>query len=124
MKYWKQGFHLEQDENKSRIEITDEYWEELLEGQSSGKIIYEDKDGYPKLKDWEPNEKDILKEEIRELKQWFDSYYAQHEQKYRRLHTLKILTDENKDPYEELVNLYNEAETKRKRIQELENLIK
>lgn len=66
---------------------------------------------------------EILEEEIKDLKLWLDTYYAQHEQKYRRLKTLGKLTDEGKDPYNELINLYNEAEIKRARIQELERLL-
>ena len=66
---------------------------------------------------------EILEEEIKDLKLWLDTYYAQHEQKYRRLHTLGKLTDEGKDPYNELINLYNEAEIKRARIQELERIL-
>ena len=58
--------------------------------------------------------------EIATLKNWYETYYTQHEQKYRRLHSLGKLTDEGKDPYQELINLYNEAEIKRARIQELE----
>lgn len=54
---------------------------------------------------------------------WFDGYYTEHEQKYRRLHTLGLMTDEGKDPYTALTELYAEAETKRKRIQELEELL-
>ena len=66
---------------------------------------------------------EILEEEIKDLKLWLDTYYARHEQKYRRLHSLGKLTDEGKDPYNELINLYNEAEIKRARIQELERLL-
>lgn len=58
--------------------------------------------------------------EIDYLKLWFNDVYTIEEQKYRRLHTLGKLTDEGKDPYNELINLYNEAEIKRARIQELE----
>lgn len=61
--------------------------------------------------------------EIEKLKNWYNNYYTQHEQKYRRLHSLGKLTDEGKDPYNELINLYNEAEIKRARIQELERLL-
>lgn len=57
------------------------------------------------------------------LKEWFSKYYQEHEQKYRRLHTLGQLTDEGTNPYEELVKLYQEAEIKRKRIQEIEVLL-
>ena len=61
--------------------------------------------------------------EIDYLKLWFNEEYTKLEQKYRRLHTLGKLTDEGKDPYNELINLYNEAEIKRARIQELERLL-
>ena len=58
--------------------------------------------------------------EIDYLKLWFNEDYTIGEQKLRRLHTLGKLTDDGKDPYNELINLYNEAEIKRARIQELE----
>lgn len=71
----------------------------------------------------QPTAKELAEQEINELKSWYDTYYSQHEQKYRRLHSLGKLTDEGKDPYNELINLYNEAEIKRARIQELERLL-
>jgi hypothetical protein len=49
MKYWKEGFYLDQIENS--VEITDEYWQELLNGQSNGKQITSDENGYPILVD-------------------------------------------------------------------------
>ena len=69
------------------------------------------------------SQNDLFNNEINKLKLWFNTYYTEHEQKYRRLHSLGKLTDEGKDPYNELINLYNEAEIKRARIQELEVLI-
>jgi len=63
------------------------------------------------------------KNEYLDLLAWFDIYYTQHEQKLRRLHTLGQKTDDNKDPYIELLSLYAEAETKRARIRELEVLL-
>ena len=69
------------------------------------------------------SQNDLFNNEINKLKLWFNTYYTEHEQKYRRLHSLGKLTDEDKDPYSELVNLYNEAEIKRARIQELERLL-
>ena len=63
---------------------------------------------------------DINMTEIDYLKLWFSDVYTIEEQKLRRLHTLGKLTDEGKNPYNELINLYNEAEIKRARIQELE----
>ena len=50
MKYWKQGFYLNQIEGS--VEIDDDYWQELLDGQSQGKQIVSDEDGYPVLKDY------------------------------------------------------------------------
>ena len=69
------------------------------------------------------SKQELAHKELLELKYWYNNYYTQHEQKYRRLHTLNKLTDEGKDPYNELINLYNEAEIKRARIQELERLL-
>lgn len=70
-----------------------------------------------------PSENERLKSEMNELKNWFNTYYTEHEQKYRRLNTLKQLTDELEDPYNKLVELYKDAEIKRKRIQEIEALL-
>ena len=50
-KYWKQGFYDEPQEGS--VEITEEYWQELLDGQSSGKEIKENEAGYPVLVDHE-----------------------------------------------------------------------
>lgn len=50
-KYWKQGFYDELQEGS--VEITEEYWQELLDGQSSGKEIRENESGYPVLVDHE-----------------------------------------------------------------------
>lgn len=70
-----------------------------------------------------PSETEKLQNEIYQLKNWFNTYYTEHEQKYRRLNTLKQLTDELEDPYNKLVELYKDAEIKRKRIQEIEVLL-
>lgn len=64
-----------------------------------------------------------MSNEMGYIKLWLDTYYTQHEQKYRRLHTLGLKCDNGADPYNELINLYNEAEIKRARIQELERLL-
>ena len=66
---------------------------------------------------------ELILNEINSLKEWYENYYTQHEQKFRRLHLLNKLTDDGKDPYQELINLYKEAEIKRARIQELEAII-
>lgn len=69
------------------------------------------------------SEENLARDELINLTAWFNGYYTEHEQKYRRLHSLNKLTDEGKNPYNELINLYNEAEIKRARIQELERLL-
>ena len=71
----------------------------------------------------QPTESELAQQELTELKEWYDIEYERKEQKYRRLHTLGKLTDEGNNPYDELIALYQEAETKRARIQELERLL-
>ncbi len=67
MKYWEDGFYLEQNENNTRIEITDERWQELLEEQTNGKVIYVD-NGELKVKDCELSEEEIKQNRIEEIK--------------------------------------------------------
>ena len=45
MKYWKQGFYDEPVEGG--VEITDERWLELIDGQAAGMLITEDEQGSP-----------------------------------------------------------------------------
>ena len=66
-----------------------------------------------------PTEEEQKQNEIAVLRKWFDVEYTKNEQKYRRLHTLGLTCDNGQKPYDALVDLYNVAETKRKRIQEL-----
>ena len=47
MKYWKNGFYDEPQEGS--VEITEEYYQKLLAGQSTGLLIGESKKGYPVL---------------------------------------------------------------------------
>lgn len=58
-----------------------------------------------------------------DLKKWFEKIYTYKEQKYRRLISLNKLDDDGVDGQTKLTALYEEAEEKRKRIQELENLL-
>lgn len=58
-------------------------------------------------------------EEYGYLLNWFDTEYTKQEQKYRRFQVLNLNCDDGKKPYDALVELYNDAEIKRKRIQEL-----
>jgi len=46
--YWKNGFYDTSIEGS--VEISAEYWKELLDGQSAGLIIVENEKGYPILK--------------------------------------------------------------------------
>jgi len=68
-------------------------------------------------------EKKEARDEIKTLKRWFDFYYTQHEQKYRRLIALGDLTDDGNNPEDVLMDLYREAEINRKTIQDLEKII-
>ena len=52
MKYWKQGFYDEPVEGG--VEITDERWLELIDGQAAGMLITEDEQGSPVLTEYEP----------------------------------------------------------------------
>lgn len=61
--------------------------------------------------------------EYQNLIGWFNGYYAEHEQKYRRLHTLGKTTDSGKNAYDALIELYKLAEQKRQRLQELEVIL-
>lgn len=83
-------------------------------GEQDGKTIY---------KIIEIPEEDSYIQEYRALKIWFDNKYEYKEQKYRRLITLSLLGDDGSDPNDKLLDLYKEAEVKRRRIQEIECLI-
>ena len=65
MKYWKQGFY-DEPVNGS-VEITDEYYNQLLAGQSAGLLIVESKGGYPILVVNEPTIKEIRAQKLNEL---------------------------------------------------------
>ena len=72
MKYWKQGFYLNQIEGSTPIE--DDYWQELLDGQSQGKQIVSDEDGYPILADPpSPSQSELDAQEIASLKAYLSS---------------------------------------------------
>lgn len=50
MKYWKQGFYDEPVEGG--VEISDERWLELIDGQAAGILITEDEQGSPVLTEY------------------------------------------------------------------------
>ena len=104
------------------IEMSFEEFDRLMCEQAKGKELVVD-NGKVVAIEHQESKQELAQKELLELKYWYDNYYTQHEQKYRRLHSLGKLTDEGANPYDELIKLYNEAEIKRARIQELERLI-
>ena len=66
MKYWKQGFYDEPIEGS--IEITEEYWQELIDGQSTGKEIKENESGYPVLVEYQFSLDELKDMKIAEIK--------------------------------------------------------
>ena len=70
MMYWKNGFYDTPIEGS--VEISIEYWQELLDGQSAGLIIVENEKGYPILKEYEPTLLELKARKIAEL-QAYDS---------------------------------------------------
>jgi hypothetical protein len=63
--YWKKGFYDEPQEGA--VEISVEYWQELLDGQSSGKEIKENESGYPVLVDHEYTIDELKEMKIAEI---------------------------------------------------------
>lgn len=123
MKYYENTyFYDEQNNDNNRKEISEEDWKYFVNERAKGKIIFTNNKGLPELKDYIYTPQELAQRELYELKNWYDAYYTHHEQKYRRLHSLGLKTDEGKDAYTELLSLYAEAETNRKRIQELKEL--
>ena len=62
-------------------------------------------------------------DEIAEHREWFNTLYTKNEQKYNRLVFLGKQCDDGTDAKDALLDLYNEAETRRIRIQELERKV-
>jgi len=71
----------------------------------------------------EPSELEKSKVEYMTLLNWFNNEYAYKEQKYRRLIHLNKQDDDGVSATERLSELYSVAETKRARIQMLENIL-
>ena len=68
--YWKDGFFDEPQ--TGRVEISEEYWCELLDGQSSGSSIYSDENGYPRLRPYEehvPTEQELAEQRMTAIQQ-------------------------------------------------------
>lgn len=66
MMYWKQGFY--DTPIKGGVEISVEYWQELIEGNSAGKLIAENAEGYPVLVDYVPTIDEIRAQKLAELR--------------------------------------------------------
>ena len=104
-----QGFYLNQIEGSTPIE--DDYWQELLDGQSQGKQIASDEDGYPILADPpSPSQSELDAQEIASLKAYLSST------DYIYAKCLELGLDVNIE-YAEVVQRRKDA---RIRIQELE----
>lgn len=116
MKYWENGFYLEQNADKTRYEITDEYWQELLDLQSQGKEITTDKNGKPIAVDHISTPQELAQSELYELEQWFNNYDLQVKQ-YERATRLGETFDKD------IKMLDNEAREKASRVKELRKLL-
>ena len=66
MKYWKNGFYDEPIDGS--VEITEEYYQELLAGQSTGLIIAESKNRYPILVEYEYDIEEAQKMKVSEIR--------------------------------------------------------
>lgn len=72
--YWKDGFYDEPI--KGSVEITGEYYHELLNGQSTGMLINTDDKGYPKLVEIQYNIEDVRKNKVTEIQQFDKSKHV------------------------------------------------
>lgn len=109
MKYWNNGFYLEPSEHL--VEISDEYWLELLEGQSQGKRIVSDETGHPILADPPAlSQEELEAAEIASLK----SYLSSTDYIYPKCIELGL------DVNQEYADIVDQRKAARVRIQELE----
>lgn len=114
--YWENGFYTEQNANNSRYEITEEYWQELLDQQSQGKEITTGEYGKPIAIEHISTPQELAQTELYELKNWFDNYDMQVKQ-YERATRLGETFDKS------IEMLDNEAKEKAIRIKELRKLV-
>lgn len=66
--YWKKGFYDTPIEGS--VEISLAYWQELIEGNSAGKLIVEDEKGYPILVEYKYDIEDVRKMKVSEIQQF------------------------------------------------------
>lgn len=64
--YWKAGFYDEPI--TGAVEISLAYWQELIEGNSTGKMIVENEEGYPVLVDYKASIDEIRAQKLAELR--------------------------------------------------------
>lgn len=96
MKYYdinSKGFYLQQNESKDRIEITDEYWRELLNLQSLGQEIVSDGKGSVVGVLREPTNKERRECRLQELR----NKLAETDYVIIKLYELKIIDSGNYD---------------------------
>lgn len=66
--YWKKGFYdTPQD---GGVEISLAYWQELIEGNSAGKLIVENEKGFPELVEYKYDIEDVRKMKVSEIQQF------------------------------------------------------
>lgn len=68
MKYWKNGFYDTPQEGA--VDISEEYYQELLTGQSTGLLITESKKGYPILVEYKYDIEELRKMKVSEIQQY------------------------------------------------------
>lgn len=113
--FYQDWFNEKEFENSKIIEIDDKYQDCVHEDFNDDFTFNLDKYNLRK-------QKENAQERLPALKNWFDIDYMRLEQKFRRLHTL------GKDykgisAYDALIQLYNQAEEVRAKINELEAII-
>ena len=65
LKHWKNGFYDEPINGS--VEITDEYYNQLLNGQSAGLQIVDNQNKYPILVEYEYSFEDVIKNKVSEI---------------------------------------------------------
>ena len=66
--YWNNGFY--DTKINGAVEISEEYYQELLSGQSAGKLIVENDEGYPILVEYEYDIEEVRKIKVSEIQQY------------------------------------------------------
>ena len=66
--YWNNGFYDTQINGS--VEISEEHYQELLSGQSAGKMIVENEKGFPILVEYEPTIEELRTQKIGELRMY------------------------------------------------------